>query len=564
MTTRTPRWRVALVEAVPVLVVVATAIVILSRFASSAWSAILLYNGDSLVLPLLEKSITAGEPFEWVFSSQLFIFPELMIYGFISLFTDDTRLTIISYVVVNLLLLYTFARLIARFSLQRSRHRFIEISVALIATGLFAVFCLLEPEPNINGSAIASLFLLNTYYQGAVLAGLAALTLVLWVSRGFHRVPWGTVRTIVYVVLAGSITIAATLCDPLYALQITMPLCLAIVAVWFAGRMNWRAFLLLVAVNAGGAVIGLWARRFVAQYLSAEVDAYIVPARIPESISLLTSTLRELLQTPVGTFKLLLLALLVAAMVLFFAYAVFAQARPALRRSITGAEFFLSAMATFSFFSLLAGFVITGSTTTRYLVPIFIFPILALIPIAVHVLRRSMLVVGYGEYRASLARFMIGAAAAASALVVVAGVISLPPVIRMTSGADFTGADCFDDFVDDENINGVGVFWITREWEVYGEDTGDVLQVNGDLSIFDWMINLSSYEDKDFSYVVTDPFGTVTEDSIAPLGEPADVVSCGDFTIYDYAGTPGEKILTDTVAQSLESLQEERGFVDEQ
>lgn len=560
MTRRTPAWRIVLVEAIPILVVVAAAMVVLSRMATSTWSAILLYNGDSLVLPLLERSIADGEPFQWVFSSQLFVFPELLIYGFIGLFTDDTRLTIVTNVVVNLVLLYVFARLIARFSLQRSRHRFIEISVALAAVGLFTIFCLLEPEPNINGSAIATLFLMNTYYQGAVLAGLAAITLVLWVSRGFHRVQWGVGRTTVYALVAGAITIATTLCDPLYAMQITAPLCLALIAVWFANRLTARGFVLLLLVNGGGAVIGLWARRFVTQFLSAEVDSYIDTTRIPASITLLETTVAELAATPGGVFKLLLLGGLVVAMFAFFFYALYAQSRPALRRSVTSGEFFLSALSTFSFVTLVIGFVYTGSTTTRYLLPIFIFPILAMIPIVVHILRRSMLVVAYADYRRSLARFMIGAAATGSALVLVAGAVNTPPVVRMVTGADFTGVDCFDDFVGTDDSNGVGTFWITREWEVYGSERGDVLQVNGDLTIFDWMINLSSYEDKTFSYVVLDPFGFVSEDTIAPLGTPADVVSCGDYTIYDYAGTPGEEILTDEIAADLERLRSERDF----
>ena len=54
----------------------AAGLIILARWIGTDWEINLLYTGDSLVLPLLRESILAGQPFEWVFSSQLFLFPE--------------------------------------------------------------------------------------------------------------------------------------------------------------------------------------------------------------------------------------------------------------------------------------------------------------------------------------------------------------------------------------------------------------------------------------------------------------------------------------------------------
>ncbi|KQP97596.1 MULTISPECIES: hypothetical protein [unclassified Rathayibacter] len=549
---RAPFWQRLLLELAPLLVVSALALVVLARMAQSEWSAILLYSGDSLVLPLLHESLVAGEPFDWVFSSQLFFFPELVIYSAIALFISDPRAVILVNAVVNLLLFYAFARVIARVALQRTRHRFIEISVSLGAIVLFVVICLLEPQPNINGSSVASLYLFNTYYQGVVIIGLAVLALTLWLTRAFRRARWGSVRTIVYAVVTAAVTAAVTLCDPLYLLQVTAPLALTLIVMWFARHLTTRGVALLLAVNVVSALVGLWGRRFVEQHLAIALDKYMDIEKIPSSITLLGTTLTELSSTSVGMFKLLLWGGAVVVTTGFFLYALFAQTRPALRRTVSGGELFLTGFSTLSFLTMVLGFFVTGSQTTRYLLPIFVFPLLAMIPVVIHVLRLSMLVVPYAEYRRSLARFMIGASSAVAVLIVAAGAVSTPPVVRMATGADYSGADCFESAIGDREDSGVGSFWITRQWELYADERGDVLQVEGDLTVMDWMINLSTYLDKDYSYVVVDPWGLVTEKSVEVLGTPASVTACGDFDIYDYEGTPGEQILTDAVDRSAE------------
>ncbi len=557
---RAPLWQRLLIELAPVVVVVSTALVVLARMAASEWSAVLLYSGDSLVLPLLHSSIVAGEPFDWVFSSQLFFFPELVIYSAIALVVSDPRAAIVVNGIVNLLLFYAFARVIARLALQRSRHRFIEISVALGAIGLYAVICLLEPQPNINGSSIATLYLFNTYYQGVIIIGLSVLALTLWLTRAFRRAAWGSTRTVTATVVTGAVTAAVTLCDPLYLLQVTAPLGLTLVVMWFARHLTTRGFLLLAAVNGGSALLGLWGRRFVEQYLAIALDKYMDIEKIPSSITLVGNTIAELASTSVGMFKLLLWGAVVVVTVGFFLYALFAQTRPSLRRTVSGAELFLTAFSTLSLVTMVLGFFVTGSQTTRYLLPIFVFPLLGMIPVVIHVLRLSMLVVPYAEYRRSLARFMVGASSAVAVLVVVAGAVSLPPVIRMVTGATYSGATCFEDTIGDREESGVGSFWITRQWEVYADERGDVLQVRGDLSVDDWMINVATYVDKDYSYVIVDPWGHVTEQSVQVLGTPAEVTTCGDFEIYDYEGTPGERILTDAIDRSAEKTLELHGF----
>ncbi|AJM78017.1 hypothetical protein [Rathayibacter toxicus] len=554
------QWRRILLEILPVVVVVAGALIVLAQMSSTLWSTNLLYNGDSLVLPLVYRSIVAGEPFDWVFSSQLFLFPEMLIYSIIAFIVNDPRLAILVNGIVNIFILYLFFRIISRVSLGRLRRQLLEISVSLGMVGLFLFFCVLEPHPDINGSTVASLYFFNTYYQGIIIVGLAVVALTIWIFRGFRRAFCGGTRAVGYSIAAGLTTFAVVLCDPLYLLQVTVPLVLTLVVMWFARYLSPRGFVLLLGVNLGAALLGVWARRFVTQFLAVDVDRYIDSNNIPASIELLSSTLTKMLTTQDGQLKMILWGGVVIFTVFFFVYALFVQNRPALRRTVSGTEFFLTAFSTMSLLTMLVGFVATGSLTTRYLLPLFIFPLLAAIPVIIRLLRLVMVNLPSSRYRLAARRCGRSISAAVVIMVIVLGAVSTPPVVTVARGDDYVGARCFNEIVGNRQESGVGSFWITRQWEVYGAHRGDVLQVQQDLSVYPWMINLSSYTGKRFSYVIVDQWGFVSKQSIESLGKPAAATVCGDFTIYDYAGTPGEEILTQKVESSVAAKMARRGF----
>jgi hypothetical protein len=547
-------------ELAALVVVVALVLVPLGRMAGSLWSAILLYNGDSLVLPLLYESIASNEPFEWVFSSQLFFFPEAILYSAIAFFFEDPRATIITNSVVNVLLFYAFTRLIARFALRQQRHRLIEIMSSLVAVGLLVAFCLLEPEPNVNGSAIATLFLFNTYYQGVIIVGAGVLVLTLWALRATAGRRRRTKALVAATTLSAVVTAAITLCDPLYLLQVTVPLVAAFTILWFTRHVTWRTFALLCGTNIAAALLGLWARKFFESFLSISLDKYLDIEKIPSSLTLLGNTLDELMATSLGLLKLALWIGLIALALLFFAYALFAQSRPRLRRTVSTVELFIGSFSALSAVTMTLAFIATGSQTTRYLLPLFLFPLLSATIVVLHIWRRiaPLLRRESTRHRVNLSLRFVSAAGAAGILV--AGGVSAPAVYAMSTGADYVGVDCFNNAVADTSTSGVGSFWVTRQWDLYGAERGDVLQVKHDLTVEDWMINLASYENERFSYVIVDPWNGVGVDSIAPLGEPADATQCGDFTIYDFAGTPGEQLLTDTIAESTEQTLEDHGF----
>jgi len=109
-----------LVELVPV--VAFAGLIVLNHFATTRWPDAFLYNADSLVLPLIKQSISDGERFRWVFSSQLFIFPEAPLYWLSSLPTDSARVALATNAIVNLTALYALLRVNARLVAHHPHH----------------------------------------------------------------------------------------------------------------------------------------------------------------------------------------------------------------------------------------------------------------------------------------------------------------------------------------------------------------------------------------------------------------------------------------------------------
>jgi len=549
------------VEVLAVVVVVFGGFTALGHVATTAWSFIFIYQGDSIVLPLVEQSIRRGEPFEWVFSSQLFIFPEGLFYAISSVPSDDPRIVLSINALLNLVALYALLRLNAHFLARHSRHRFLEICIALMATGTFGIYVLLEPEPTINGTAIATLFLLTTYYYGAILVGLATTAGIFWLTDTFGAHLWVRRRVIVFSLAIGGMITIATISNALVIFQVIAPIFLAVLVLWFAGRIPARVFLVLSAVLLGSGLLGFGLRHFLAQFLQRDVGNYLALSQVPDTVLLFGKTFLELLQTGGGTLKLLLAIGLVLVSMVVLVLAIFWQARPRMAGWITTAEFFIAAFVSISSISLVAGAAITGQLTTRYLVPAFVFPLLMALAIGISIVRRMLALVERAELRRNLARFISGLVVVATVLIIGYGAASIPAVITMVRGDGFTLDKCLDDYLGDSTANGVTSFGLSRPIALYGTQRGALLQVDDRLRVFGWMNNLAPYRDRDFSYVILSNDGVVTRKSIAKLGTPKAEVACdAGYTIVDYAGTPGEKTLTDLLHAKVESELEKKGW----
>ncbi|WP_411699844.1 hypothetical protein [Conyzicola sp.] len=538
------------------VVTVFASLIAIGHIATTEWETTFLYNADSIVLPLVEKSVQQGEAFQWVFSSQNFFFPEGLFFAISTAFTDSPQVALYTNACLNIVVLYVLLRVIARQLAHGSRHQFLEITIALAATILFVVYVLLEPTATVNRSGTATLFLLTTYYYGVIVVGLVVLSLVLWVTRSFSPASWGRSRVKVFAVVVTLITTATVFSDPLYFAQVVAPMAVCLLILALSKRLTWRRAWVLVLPGLLGTLLGFGLRAIFADLFASNLASYFSIEDFRLSIMVLRETFVEMTSSSSGSLKLLLLASVLAITFSVMAYALVGCFRPSIASRVSTVEFFVIGFVSVSTVSLLLGHVLTGAITTRYLTPIYIFPLLTIVYVGVYLLRRLLVEVENATLRRDLSRFSVGIAIAASIVIVVVGSLNLPAVVRSASGANYNSMQCFDDFVGDSDRNGVGSFWSVRTLEVYGDARGEILQVQPDLSVYPWMNNLAPYDGTEFSFVVTDSSGQVPPEALIPLGEPAEVIDCVSYVIHDYEGTPGEAILNRVVGESADKLLE--------
>jgi hypothetical protein len=550
-----PRIASILGEIIPVLVIIGAVLVALASISTNGWTDVLLYNGDSLVLPLLERSIQLGEPLDWVFSSQLFLFPEGLLYAVSSIFSDSIRVVLTINAVVNVLVIYVLLRWIARLINLNSRSRLVELIASAGATLVLVVLIVLEQNGPVVNSGLATPMLTTTFYVGVIMAGLFVIAMTLWLTRTFTAVPWERRRLVIYGVAVVVVAGLATFCNPLYILQVTVPLGMAVLFLVMAHRLSWRHFAFLALANAVPLAAGMLARQIFSFLSPTVLSNYVQIDNIPVAVRLYRNSVVELLSNGSGTAKLLVIVALAVTSFIVFAISLHSLARPALGARITTERMFFSAFVVVSVITLILGTVLSGSTVLRYTAPTLIFPLLTVVSLAVAGLPRLLSPSPAG--RGTLARRVTAAlVVAVGSASLIAGAASVPTVAHMDSGVDWATEDCFDSWIGDATVNGVGSYWTTRTLQIYGRESGDLLQVDFNLAPFAWMINLDAYTDKTFSYVVVDATHLLSAEALTPLGTPADVVECGNaYTIYDYRGTPGEQILTDRVATQLKEYQ---------
>lgn len=545
-------------ELLPFLIFIAVGVMLVGRLDGSRWEQYFLYNGDSVLLPLIQQSIAAGEPFRWVFSSQLFIFPEWPLYVVSALVGGSIRGALLVNAVLNLVLLYGLFRLIARWSGNRPSGPLTQILCAVGAAAVYVVLVLLEPNPAINGTTVATLYLITTYYYGTVVVLLALIAVQLWFSRRFDspvRLSW---RYAVFAVLVVALAGLAATSNPLLLLQFVAPFVVLVVVLAFVNRMRWGSAALIAAPYLLAVVVSLVGRKLLQSFVSADIGRYLVFDQIPASIRLLKGTVIGYLSFTRGTIELAIIVAAVLFSLVMFIRALYFVSRPERADRARTLDLVVYGFVTISSAALVVGFIATGANTTRYFLPLYIVPLVGLMKGAL-----DLVGVLAGRRFAWWPRARVvggvGLAVIAAMAVVFASTVSVRSAERVASGDDYTYEDCLDAFTAQTGASGVGSFWTTRQLQLYGDHKGEILQVGPDFTVFPWMINLESYEGVDFSFVVVndDPSREAARQT---LGEPGRIVSCSMYDIYDYADTPGHAKLNSIVQQSLETDLAERGW----
>ncbi len=573
-------------EASGLLIAAAFAIVALAHALAGAKRSLLLDDGDSVLLPLIVRSVHEGLAIEWGMSPVLFVFPELPLYALSAAVTTTVSAALLLNGVLNVVLLYLLLRFVAGRVVRPpdpEYHRGLvaraaPVTAALIGVAVFTALCLVETRPGGNTGEIASLYLTTTYYAGTVMAMVAATGLVVMIvsPRPLVAAPDATKRGRRMHGVAFTLALLsalATLSNPLYVLWVTAPAALAVVVVAVAWRRVRRPSWAVGALVVGSGV-GYAARMPLSRFLIADKSEYF---RWDPSLStrFFEGVLRDLVATPGGAAELVagvLMILLAVAVVV-----------GRLRRDREDRDDGVALIALITVTTVVVvpvALIVTGSISTRYALPMLFAPLAVLVAAVASRLAgvRAPSVIGGrsqaassvpGEPTSRRRRTGRMAGAIGVAVLVATGALAVPGSVTVFTAGRALGdpaARCLTDWARGKDVSGAAQFWLGRGLEAYGGADVHLLQVRGDLTVYPWLTNLAAYRGARVGYVLV-PTGEIPGghvegwgDSVNQLGRPRQIVACDGFDIVDFRGTPGEKRLTDAVVGSAEVQAALRGF----
>ncbi|WP_144762125.1 hypothetical protein [Curtobacterium sp. 9128] len=526
-------------EALGALVAVTLAVIALRHVLATARVALLWYDGDSVLLPMVVRSIQLGQPFEWAMSPALFFFPELPVYLVCSLVTGSPQQALALNGVLVMVAVYALLRAVAN-ELMPSARRSARIAVAALAVGFLTLLVLTESTATATSLELASLLLTTTYYYGVVLALLATAALVL---RGIRV---GRASPVVLVTL-GLVAACTTASNPLYVPWSGAPVVVTLLLLGLARRVPWRPALWLSAVVVGGALVGYLVRIPLGPFVSLDPSTYVHPELAGRTLGFFASLTDVRAGTALGDAGLLLMFV---GVLLSVGGTVWGW-RVRTSRTVLVA----SVLPLVTIVAVSIGVVVAGSATPRYLEPVVVAPLTALVAVCELVrttVRRTQVHRPLRGVRVALA---IGAA-----VVVAAGVALAPSTLRAVRTAAYTPASCLDRWADGRDVVGVGQYWTVRPLAAYSSTNIGLLQVRDTFRTYPWLVDLGAYRGAEPTFVVVgsgDVWSTPVEDS---LGAPASVTHCTGFDIWDYAGTAGAARLREDVVGSAEAILRERGF----
>lgn len=537
------RWRARRLavgqEALGALVALALAVIALRHVVATSRVALLWYDGDSVLLPLVERSMQLGQPFEWAMSPALFFFPELPVYLLCSVVTATPQQALALNGVLVLLAVYALVRAAAN-ELMPAARRSARIAVSAVALGFVTLLVLTESSATATSLELASLLLTTTYYYGAVLAMLGTAVLVL------RAVRLGRASVTVLVVL-GLVAACTTASNPLYVPWSAAPVVVTLVLLALARRLPWRPVGLLAATLILGSVVGYLLRIPLRPFVSLDPSTYVQPSRAGETLGFFAALTDDRAGSAAGDAGLLLL---LVGVLLSVGGTVWAW-----RVRTSRAVLVAAALPLVTVVAVSVGVVVAGSETPRYLEPIVTAPLLALVAVAElarTAVRRTQVHRPRRGIRAVLAL--------AAAGVLLAGIATAPSTARAVAEARYDPAACLDRWADGRDVVGVGQFWTVRPLATYASTNVQLLQVRDTFATYPWLVDLGAYRDAAPTFVVIgsgDVWTTAVEDS---LGPPATITHCTGFDVYDYAGTSGAAVLQRDVVDSADAVRRERGF----
>lgn len=507
----------------------------LAHLCLTPWADWLFYNGDSITLALIAKSIRNGESFHWVLSSQLFLFPEGLFYAVSDILVPSVRYSLLFNASLNLICLFTLYFLIAK-SILKDVGRSEFFAVSSLCLTVFYMLC--ETHPEINRRTLASPFLLTTYYYGVIIASLLLLYLHITLIKRSETNADGRLG----VLLASATAVVTGLTyfsDPLLLLQFSVPFLATAFLVWVIGRLSLRNLIAATIIQLFGVIAGHVSRYLCRDLIGNAVGGYIDFKKIISSIVDCWSIVVEISR---GSLSLIEYSVMACVLLVSTGVAIFLWGKG--RRKFFYGDNTVSTVALVTVvFSVICpvftifGTIATGNSVTRYFLPLAFIPELGLIPI-------FYMWKNFPREKALVSIFVI----------VFAAFVSYVPFRLARAGevghSGSKSVDCYNRYMAQQPFNALGGFWTVRALDLYSTSGSRVLQIVN-LDRMKWMNNSSPYFNLSFNAVIVDksvngervPNHIYAED-VAPLGAYTKKLSCETFDIYYYdENSPGFRLL---------------------
>lgn len=531
----------------------------------------LFFGADSTVMPLVQRSIEDGEPFQWRMTSTIFAV-EIPVFALLSLVVKGVFTRVLVSGIVNYVLLYLMLRWIAGV-LGARLSRPVKIGASLIGVAIPALMVALEVTWTVRTIEFASMLLSTSYYYPVLIGMFAAVAMVARMLQVPGRAQAG------YAVALGVMTAVLVMSNPLFVGWAVAPI-LGTLFVILLGRRRgvvWRVLWTTILATGVGMAAALVIRDRLGDVVGKGADQYVGGVSVAlEYYS--RYTIGESLQTWRGVVEMVLLVVLIAFSVYVAVHGI--------RRSDSVELLFAALIPPVIVVVIVAGTILTGAGAARYLQPLLFAPLIAVVvwaaqraqPRAVggpqvgQAATTDPAETGTGEDIDSRdpARepagnpggraVRVGAGVAAVALLV-GGTVALVDLGRFAASTRYTATDCLVEWIDGRDIAGAGNFWLVRPMLAFGPDGLQLVQMEDAVTPTVWMTNRYDFEqDRKISFVLVEQRSWYPESStefseqknVYPktLGAPAEIIGCDDdeYWIYDYAGTPGEEILTERLS----------------
>jgi hypothetical protein len=521
-----PRWILLIfIEGWPVLIIVFALMVEFSHIVSSSWLQLYLYNGDDLTLPILTHALLSRGSFLWVSSSQFLIFPEELLYLISKLLTTSVRAALVFNSGLNMAILYALLRWAAGSIDKLSRYA--KQQFALGCCLLLISYMLLERQSiGSDSGSIATLFLFTTYYYGVILSGMFVLCGFLRLKHALS-IRQAVRRHWLFMSITSLLVVLSTFSDPLFVVQFTLPLVVAAVVTYICNGLRLKDLLMIGIPVLISSFAGYVLRIPFKAFVGASVGTHLYTNEIPSTITVFHQAYLQYVHSLVGLVELFLVSAVIIFSLLYSLRWIHKTTRRTIKlNNLDGRLFFVSVFVYVEAFTIISFSVATGSQVTRYLVPLFVFPLLGLLPLLRLDIRRfkKPILIAFGSILL---------------IIIVAGVASLHQANTILSSSSYSDPKCLQAALDDKPEYGVGSYWQVRALDVYGHANEQALQVSINVRPFPWQANLADYKNKQFTFIIVSKqlVGNVRELPVtSPYipSNPVKIVSCSDIFVYIY------------------------------